>query len=63
MIIAKFRNGQTGSLAYEWHGKNFKFVATDAERLKDIKKAPPKDGGEKSEDGSASDGSGEGGEG
>ena len=63
MIIAKFRNGQTGSLAFEWHGKNFKFVATDAERLKYIKKAPPKDGGEKSEDGSASDRNGEGGEG
>ena len=45
MIIAKFRNGQTGSLAFEWHGKNFKFVPTDVERLKYIKKAPPKDQG------------------
>lgn len=58
MIIAKFRNGQTGSLAFEWHGKNFKFVATDPERLKYIKKAPPKEEN-KSGDGSSD---GEGGE-
>ena len=60
MIIAKFRNGQTGSLAFEWHGTNFKFVATDSERLKYIKKAPPKES-DKDGDGSGSSG-GEGGE-
>ena len=38
LIIAKFRNGKTGSLAYEWHGKNFRFVPTDGERLRHIKK-------------------------
>jgi len=38
LIIAKYRNGQTGSLAFEWHGSNFKFVATDTSRLKNIKK-------------------------
>ena len=59
MIIAKFRNGQTGSLAFEWHGKNFKFVATDSERLKYIKKAPPKEESNKDGDGSTG---GEGGE-
>ena len=39
LIIAKFRNGQTGNLAFEWHGSNFKFVATDNRRLQHIKKA------------------------
>ena len=38
LIVAKFRNGRTGSLAFEWHGKNFKFVATDNSRLQHIKK-------------------------
>ena len=38
LIIAKFRNGQTGSLAFEWHGPNFKFVSTDSRRLENIKK-------------------------
>lgn len=37
LLIEKFRNGQTGSLAYEWHGNNFRFVSTDSERLKHIK--------------------------
>ena len=58
MIVAKFRNGQTGSLAFEWHGKNFKFVATDAERLKYIKKAPPKDSGDNGDGEGASGGEG-----
>ena len=38
LIIAKFRNGQTGSLAYEWHGDNFKFVPVDSSVLYDLKK-------------------------
>ena len=38
LIVAKFRNGQTGSLAFEWHGSNFRFVATDHKRLQHIKK-------------------------
>lgn len=44
LIIAKYRNGQTGSLAFEWHGSNFKFVATDHSRLQHIKKAVVKSG-------------------
>ena len=59
MIIAKFRNGQTGSLAFEWHGKNFKFVSTDSERLKYIKKAPPKDAGAEAGGDKPSDGEGD----
>ena len=37
-IVAKFRNGKTGSLAFEWHGSTFRFVPTDNERLQHIKK-------------------------
>ncbi len=51
-IVAKFRNGKTGSLAFEWHGSTFTFVPTDNERLQYVKKAPPKgsEGDNKSED-------------
>lgn len=38
LIIAKFRNGQTGSLAFEWHGANFKFIPAETSRLQNIKK-------------------------
>ncbi len=38
LIIAKFRNGKTGSLAFEWHGSNFRFVPTENVRLQHIKK-------------------------
>ena len=51
-IVAKFRNGKTGSLAFEWHGSTFRFVPTDNERLQHIKKAQVKstDSGEKKSD-------------
>ncbi|HCU56437.1 MAG TPA: replicative DNA helicase [Clostridiales bacterium] len=51
LIVAKFRNGRTGSLAFEWHGKNFKFVAADHSRLQNIKKVAvqsAEDGGSES---------------
>ena len=38
-IVAKFRNGKTGSLAFEWHGSTFRFIPTENERLQHIKKA------------------------
>ena len=41
-IVAKFRNGKTGSLAFEWHGSTFRFVPTENERLQHIKKAQVK---------------------
>ena len=43
LIIAKFRNGQTTNLAYEWHGSTFRFVPTERERLQHIKKAQMKE--------------------
>ena len=49
LIVAKFRNGKTGSLAFEWHGENFRFVPTANERLLHIKKAQVKDDEEKKE--------------
>ena len=55
LIIAKFRNGQTGSLAFEWHGSNFKFVATDHKRLQHIKKVAIQSA-EGEHDGSSSEG-------
>jgi len=38
LIIAKFRNGQIGSLAFEWHGSNFRFVPADKSRLPSMKR-------------------------
>ncbi len=38
LIIAKYRNGQQGSLAFEWHGSTFKFKSTDTDRLNNIVK-------------------------
>lgn len=43
LIVAKFRNGKTGSLAFEWHGETFRFVPTNNERLLHIKKAQVKE--------------------
>ena len=42
LIIAKFRNGKTGSLAFEWHGETFRFVPTDNSRLEHVKRAAQK---------------------
>lgn len=33
LLIEKFRNGQTGNLAFEWHGSNFRFVPADRSRI------------------------------
>ncbi len=54
--VAKFRNGKTGSLAFEWHGENFRFVPTDVSRLKSNSKSQ-----QKKEEGSKNESSEEGG--
>ena len=39
LIIAKFRNGKTGSLAFEWHGSTFRFEPTDESRIPAFRRA------------------------
>ena len=39
LIIAKFRNGKTGSLAFEWHGSTFRFESADESRIPSFKRA------------------------
>ncbi|NCA67806.1 MAG: replicative DNA helicase, partial [Clostridia bacterium] len=53
LIIAKFRNGQTGSLAFKWDGKSFAFypesyekimaLSTSSDKLDKFPKQPPKE--------------------
>ena len=45
LIIAKFRNGQTRSLAFEWHGENFKFVSADTARIPSFRRAAARKAG------------------
>ncbi|MBP5405275.1 MAG: replicative DNA helicase [Clostridia bacterium] len=56
LLIEKFRNGQTGSLAFEWHGSNFRFVPADRSRIPAFRrsaarKAASTEGGSSSNEG------------